>query len=279
MFGGRFCREVGYFPLLALLCFLAAPCLCAEGHAFEGGEILRYEVSWNGNKAGHGDVTTKKEAAEITVTAQAVSDDPVKKILEIWSRVQATFKLQGFKPQKYSFLLKSNLGGIESVDLAFNHATSLVQVNKRKGDERESHAEKFAGTYDPITAIYLLRRQDDLGKPMYVDIYDGKDRSRLFVSRMGEEQVQVRAGLLPSIRLAWKLNKLGGDGHEIATGKLWISKDKYRIPLLLTSSPVVGTIRLELVHAQLGQTVIGGAADDSVSPHSMAAGLRDARSR
>jgi hypothetical protein len=277
MLGGSFCREVRYVALLATLCVAGNLFVYSGAHGFESGEVLRYEVSWNGNKAGHGDVTTTRDAATITVTAQAVSDDPVKKILEIWSRVQASFVLRGFKPQKYSFLLKSNLGGIEGVDLSFNHTTSLVHVNKRKGDERETHAEKFAGTYDPITAIYLLRGQDDLAKPMFVDIYDGKDRSRLFVSRMGEEQVQVRAGSLPAIVLAWKLNKLGGNGHEIATGKLWISNDRHRIPLLMTSSPVLGTIRLELVQAQLDRQA-SGTAEDSVTPHSLA-GLKDVRSR
>ena len=262
-------RRVRYVVVLAAICLTGVSLVHSHSEAFESGETLRYEVSWNGNRAGHGDVTTTQNATAVTVTAQAVSDDPLKKIFEIWSRVQSTFILRGFKPQKYSFLLKSNLGGIESVDLSFNHATSLVHVKKRKGDERETHAEKFAGTYDPITAIYLLRRQEDLAKPMFVDIYDGKDRSRLFVSRIGEERVQVRAGNLPAISLAWKLNKLGGDAHQIATGKLWISKDRNRIPLLLTSSPIVGTIRLELVKAEFRRHSSGQAGDPS-SPHSLA---------
>ncbi len=132
--------------LLALVSLAGFFLLASQGYAFESGEVLRYEVSWNGNRAGHGDVTTTREASLVKVMAQAVSDGPLKKILEIWSRVQATFTLRGFKPQQYSFILKSNLGGIEGVDLSFNHATSLVQVNKRKGDERESHAEKFVGS-------------------------------------------------------------------------------------------------------------------------------------
>ncbi len=263
--------------LLAVVCLASVFLLATQGNTFESGEVLRYEVSWNGNKAGHGDVTTTRDASLVKVMAQAVSDGPVKKILEIWSRVQATFTLRGFKPQQYSFILKSNLGGIEGVDLSFNHDTSLVQVNKRKGDERESHAEKFAGTYDPITAIYLLRSQKDLTKPLFVDIYDGKDRSRLFVNRVGEEQVQVKTGLHSAVCLSWRLAKLGHGMQELATGKLWISNDRNRVPLLLTSSPVVGTIRLELVQAQLG----GHRADASaegLAPHTFA-GFRDARSR
>jgi hypothetical protein len=225
---------------------------CADGYAFHPSEVLRYEVTWNGNQAAHGDITTKTEAGTVSVMAQAVSDGALKRILEIWSRVQATFIASTLQPRHYNFVLKSNLGGVETVDLSFDHDTSLVQVNKRRGDRREAHAEKFAGIYDPITAVYLLRSQSDLTKPLFVDIYDGKDRARLFVNRVGEESVQVKCGSHSAVCLNLRLAKLGGDGKEIATGRLWITNDKNRIPLLLTTNPLVGTVRFELVHMQLG---------------------------
>jgi hypothetical protein len=213
-------------------------------------ELLRYEVTWNGNKAGHGDITAVNDSGQIKVTAQAVSDGVFKALIELWSRVQAGFTPRTYKPLWYQFHLKSNLAGAETVQLAFDHKTSLVQVNKQRGHERESHSENFSGIYDPITAIYLLRSKD-LTKPMYVDIYDGKDKSRLYVNLVGPEPIKVRAGAHEALCLNLRLNKLGGDRSEIATGKLWVSNDTNRIPLLLTSSPIFGSIRLELVHAQL----------------------------
>jgi len=215
-------------------------------------EVLRYEVTWNGNKAGHGDITTRSDTRNVNVIAQAVSDGMLKAIVEIWSRVQATFSANSFKPQAYQFHLKSNLSNPEVIDLTFDHKSQLVQVNKQRGSEREVHSEKFTGTYDPISAIYLLRNQKDLTKPMFVDIYDGKDRSRLLVSFAGMESVKVKTGVHAAVCLDLKLVKLsGGDKGQLATGKLWISNDRHRIPLLLTSSPIVGTVRLELVEAQL----------------------------
>jgi hypothetical protein len=220
-------------------------------HASEISELLRYEVTWNGNKAGHGDITTKKDSDRVNVVAQAVSDGFLKAIMEIWSRVQASFSAHTFKPAFYEFHLKSNVLRQESVDLVFDHESKLVQVNKRRGDEKESHSEKFAGIYDPVTAIFLLRSQKHFDRPLYVDIFDGKDRSRLFVHPSGSEQIKTKAGLHRAQILNLRLVKLGGDKKEIAKGRLWISDDQHRIPLLLTSSPIVGTIRLELVQAQL----------------------------
>lgn len=220
-------------------------------YAYDREEILRYEVTWNGNKAGHGDVTTRTNSREVSVVVQAVSDGVLKSILELWSRIQVTFHVQSFKPRSYNYVLKSNLMGTESVDLAFDHTSNLVKVNKQRGQENESHSETVRGAYDPVTAAFLLRSQKDLRKPLFVDIYDGKDRARLFVNCGGSEPVQVKTGVHPAVKLNLRLVKLGGDKQEIAKGNLWISDDQKRVPLLLTSSPIVGTIRLELVHAQL----------------------------
>ncbi len=217
----------------------------------DGTEVLRYEVTWNGNKAGHGDISTKKDGKTVNVTAQAVSDGLLKTLIEMWSRIQATFSAKTFQPLTYNFAFKSNLGSPELVALTFDHKTKLVQVNKQRGQELENHSEQFSGIYDPITATFLLRNQKDYTKPMFVDIFDGKDKSRLFVSYAGNENLTLQSGQHAAVCLNLKLTKLTGDKKEIGTGKLWVSDDPHRVPLCLTSSPVVGTIKFESVHAQL----------------------------
>jgi len=216
-----------------------------------GTEVLRYEVTWNGNKAGHGDITTTKNGSQVSVLAQAVSDGVLKAFVEIWSRVQATFTAKTFQPKVYQYHLKSNRLRGELVDLNFDHTTKTVQIKKLLGDEHESHCEKFSDLYDPVTAAYLLRMQKDFSKAMFIDIFDGRDKARLFVSPAGNENVQVKSGSHSALCLNLRLVKLTGDRKEIGTARLWISNDQHRIPLLLTSSPVVGTIRFELVQAQL----------------------------
>jgi hypothetical protein len=225
-----------------------------SGHAtsaLDRHEVLRYELTWNGAKAGHGDITTKTDSRVVTVTAQAVSDGALKTLIELWTRAQATFTAGTLLPQVYNFALKSNLGSPELVNLVFDHENNLVQVNKQRGSEQESHSERFQGMYDPITAVFVLRSQKDFRRPVFVNIYDGKDKARLEVAQVGTEPLQLRTGVHPAICLTLRLQKLSGDKSEIGTGKLWISDDRYRIPLLLTASPIVGTIRCELVDSKL----------------------------
>ncbi|MCA1960946.1 MAG: DUF3108 domain-containing protein [Desulfomonile sp.] len=236
---------------LAVPAAIVAPVFTRDVEAVRQQEILRYEVTWNGGRAGHGDIRTTGDGSQVQVVVQAVSDGILKAIVEIWSRIQSTHSPKTFKPQQYTFNMRSNRLASELVDLTFDHKKGLVNVEKRKGDERENHSEQTNDVYDPVTAACLLRKQKDFSKPMYVDIYDGKARSRLFVSQGIDDHVQVKAGAFPAIKLDLRLVKLtGGDKGDVGTACLWVSKDPHRIPLLLTSSHRVGTIRFELVQVE-----------------------------
>ncbi|MGC8605755.1 MAG: DUF3108 domain-containing protein [Desulfomonilaceae bacterium] len=243
-------RNISAILVILSLCTLL-PLGLAPVWAKDRAEILRYDVLWNGAKAGHGDITMKCEANKMSVTAQAVSDGALKTILELWSRVQATFSANTFQPESYRFHLKSNLLRSEVVDLSFDRKNQTVHVNKRKGDEIETHSENAIGLRDPLSAVYLLRSRKDWGQPVFVDIYDGKDKARLFVYPVGPETINIKAGVLTAIRMDLRLDQIGRESKEIANGKLWISNDDNRIPLLLTASPIVGTVRFELVQAQM----------------------------
>jgi hypothetical protein len=214
---------------------------------------LRYDVTWNGRRAAHGDVTTTSgEADRVHVTVQAVSDGVLKKILELWSRIQGSFLAGPLTPEKYTFHLKSNLLPHEVVNLTFDRKSALVTVNKTKGEETETHHERLDSVYDPVSAACLLRVRRDLERPTSVDIYDGKARARLYVTPLGGEALTVRGGAFNSVKLGLRLVKLTGDKDEVGTATLWMSQDKFRIPLLMTAQPIVGTLRFELTHVQRG---------------------------
>ncbi len=210
-------------------------------------EILRYEVTWKGHKAGHGDIAMTNDNGYLRVTVQAVTDGYLKAIIELWSRIVAEFPVKGLRPDQYKYAMKSNILAAEKVNLKFDHKKKIVTVDKQKGDERDVHAEKFHRLYDPVSAFYLLRTQKDFNKPMFVDIYDGKDKARLFVNPAAKGPLRIKAGAFNALGLDLRLVKLTGDKEEVAKARLWISDDKIRVPLLLQSYPLVGEVRFELV--------------------------------
>lgn len=224
---------------------LGSPTASARTHVPE--EVLWYELIWNGNKAGHGDVTTTAVKRSATVVVQAVTDGVLKRMLEVWVRIRSTFDIRTLNPAAYHFHLKSNVLTPETVRLEFDPKKGLVTVKKTKGDENESHKEKYSDVYDPVTALYLLRNQPDFRTPMYVDVFDGKDRARLFSTYLRKGPVNVRAGSFDAVGLQLRLRKLTGSKEEIGKAQLWVSDDAHRVPILLTASHLVGTIKLELV--------------------------------
>jgi hypothetical protein len=239
---------VGAFLVISGLAFLPIFLTGALGDDHHM-EILRYEVTWNGQKAAHGDITTKRDGADMHVSVQAVSDGVLKSMIELWSKVQAGFHAKTFRPQWYTFQLKSNLLPAELVNLTFDHKSGLVTVDKQKGEERENHQEQYQSAYDPITAAFLLRSQPRFEKALRVDVYDGKDRARLFVTPHTTGPLTVKGGTFQALGLDLKMVKLTGDKKELGKARLWMSDDSRRIPLLLTSNPIVGTIRFELLQA------------------------------
>ena len=75
-------------------------------------------------------------------------------------------------------------------------------------ETKSKATESALGLRDPISAVYLLRNCKDLGKPLFVDIYDGKDKARLFVYPVGPEMINIKAGSLSAIRMDLRLDKL-----------------------------------------------------------------------
>jgi hypothetical protein len=49
------------------------------------------------------------------------------------------------------------------------------------------------------------------------------------------------------VGLDLRLVRLTGDKGEVGKGRIWISCDRRRIPLLFIASHVLGTIRVEMV--------------------------------
>jgi hypothetical protein len=231
--------------IIVCITLMALPSLCRSQTWSK--EIYFYEVTWNGARAAHGDITTHRKGRIIEVNAVAVTDNPLKRVLDIWSKVQATFHFKTFKPKWYQYRLRSNLLRSEVVDLRFDHRCGEVTVSKYKGDSEEKHKEKIATAYDPVSAAFVLRRRMVAKRPTSINIYDGKDRARLVASPVGVGPLRVKGGTFRSSRWNFRVLKLTGDKREVAKGQLWVSDDTDKIPLLLTSRPVVGKVRFELV--------------------------------
>ena len=216
-------------------------------------EDLSYVVQWKGSQAGPGGITTIHDRGRVKIEATAVTDNPIKRILEIWCKVEAAFGIKNrrLKPKRYQYRIKSNLLRHERVELTFDKRSDIVTVYKRLGDHQERHKEKIGSALDPVTAAFLIRLLVDQKKRISIKIYDGRARCRLTADPVSTEHLVVKGGAFNAIKWNITIVKLTGKKEQLATGKLWVSDDNNRIPILLVSNVSVGTVRVELVRVKL----------------------------
>jgi len=108
-------------------------------------------------------------------------------------------------------------------------------------------------TQDALSVLYFVRTQPlEEGKSLYVDNFtDGKQYS-LEVRVLRREKITVEAGTFDCIVVEPLLQTVGVFKHE---GKLtvWLTDDRLRMPVLMKSKILVGSVSAELTKYTLGE--------------------------
>lgn len=113
------------------------------------------------------------------------------------------------------------------------------------------------GTLDPLSALYYIRgRELGVGDIIEKPVTDGKKcvigRARV----VGRETIRVAGKRYDTFRIEPELEHVGGVFEKSPNARilLWITADRYRIPVRISSRVAVGSFTGELVSA----TGIGG---------------------
>lgn len=108
---------------------------------------------------------------------------------------------------------------------------------------------------DALSVLYYIRAQElKVGESVYADNFtDGKLYS-LQVNVLRKEQIKVKAGRFDCIVVEPLLQSPGIFKHE---GKLtvWLTDDRLKMPVLMKSKVIVGSISAELTGYELGEMV------------------------
>jgi hypothetical protein len=144
------------------------------------------------------------------------------------------------------------------------NALTVTRIITRKDEVQSRVYEILEGTQDNLSSLYALRNMDlVVGESVALKVFEGKKNWELEVDILAEEEIKVRAGTFRT----WKIHpKLKYEGLFRRTGDLivWVTKDKYRIPVLMKSKVRIGSIDAELKSYQLAEGV--GLAPAQVLP-------------
>lgn len=133
--------------------------------------------------------------------------------------------------------------------IEFLYDKRLVKVHKSNAiDEKEMKAPFLQ---DVLSALYYIRTLDlKNGETYTIDVCTEKGEWVLDVKVLKEETVKVPAGKFKCFKIKPEMKD---DGIFKAKGDLyvWVTRDSNRIPVLLKSKILVGSIRAELISREL----------------------------
>ncbi|MDF1535046.1 MAG: DUF3108 domain-containing protein [bacterium] len=239
--------------LMSLILLLGASSLLpAEGvTAFGPGERLEYVLKWAGIPAGdsvmeivEGDVVDGAVLYRVISTAESRSLVDV--VYKVRNRYETHIHPADGLTRKYDFNMREG-GKRRKRTLIFDqNALTVTRIITNKDEVQSQVYEIPVGTQDNLSSLYALRNMDlVVGEPVNLRVFEGKKNWELEVDILAEEEVKVRAGTFRT----WKIHpKLKYEGLFRRTGDLiiWVTRDQYRIPILMKSKVRVGSIDAEL---------------------------------
>jgi hypothetical protein len=222
---------------------------------FDGGEKAVYLASWNGMlSVGTATILTTPQYVDgkkfYNVRVEAKSDGMVDLFWKMRDTITSTIDAKSLAPSQFTFSQRENRKVIDTV-AQFNPATKKWTVHR---DERikvkHYDFDEPANTLDPITAIYLARSQDyKVGDHLFFHIFGGKYRYLLDLEVERREMIKIKSGSVDAFKIVPRIKNVAKQGYaeRLNEAAIWVSADSRRVPVMLTSKIVFGSIYMELI--------------------------------
>lgn len=240
---------------------------------FDGGEKAVYLASWNGMlSVATAEILTTPQMIDgkkfYNVRVEAKSSRTLDFIWKMRDTITSTIDAKNFTPSRFTFSQRENSKVIDTV-AQFDAASKKWTVRR---DERKKvknyDFDQPLNTLDPITAIYLARSQDiKVGDHLYFHIFGGKYRYLLDLEVERREKVRIKSGNIDAFKIVPRIKNVTKQGYaeRLNEAAIWVSADERRIPVMLTSKIIFGSIYMELIEEK---TAIPSTAAQPLRPAS-----------
>ena len=220
-----------------------------ENVAFGVNEKLSFDINYGFVNAG---TATMEVVALIEyenrpcyqIITQANSNKFFSSFYKVEDRVESIVDAIGL----YSWRFEKNLreGSYRSDRMySFNQRDNLVYYNK-------DTTEVAPYVQDALSIMYYIRTQDlKVGESFFIDNYiDGK-KYKTEIKTIKKETIKVEAGSFDCVLVEPLMQSVGVFKHS-GKLKVWLTDDRLKMPVLMKSKVLVGSISAELTDFQLG---------------------------
>jgi hypothetical protein len=221
-----------------------------ENYSFGVGEELEFEVKYGFISAGTATMSIERlieyeNRPCYLITSIARSNSFFSTFYKVEDRVETIVDAMGL----YSWRFEKNLNE------GSYHAQRLVVFDQRnqKVYYKEDTTEAPLFVQDALSVFYFVRTQPlEVGKSILVDHYNDGNLFSLEVKVLEKEKVTVSAGTFECFVVEPLLKSVGVFKHE-GQLKVWLTDDRLRLPVLMKSKVLVGSISAELTNYKLGE--------------------------
>ncbi len=221
-----------------------------ENFAFGPGEKLQYDIGYGFINAGYAtmevvDLIEYNDKPCFLIVSTANSNNFFSSFYPVEDKVESIVDANGIFSWRFEKRLRE---GNYRADKAY----SFDQINHTVFYENDTF-EITPYVQDALSILYYARTQElPVGESIYIDNFTDGKHYPLEVKVLQKETVKVKAGKFDCIVVEPLLLSSGIFKHE-GRLKVWLTDDHLKLPVLMKSKVLVGSISAELTDYTLGE--------------------------
>jgi len=222
--------------------------LSVEALSFTIPEILNYDLTWTGIRAGEASLEITDEGHEVKIISTARSAKWVSVFYTVNDMVET--RLSKEKPsigQPVNCKINVSEGrNRKNKEVIFDYRSLKALSIDHLANER-AETEIPARVFDSLSSFYYVRTLNlEVGKSVYVTVFDNKKIWDIEVQVLRKERIEVPAGQFNTIVIK-PLMKSEGIFYRKGDIFIWLTDDEKRTPVMLKTKVKIGSIAARLV--------------------------------
>lgn len=226
----------------------------SASHALTVPEVLRYDLTWGGIKAGEAVLEIKNSGTTLQFISKASSAGWVSLFYKVDDLVVSTLTqgpsagiFKHFVGVPYNYRIRLREGRYRrDKELIIDQSAKKVTYINHLDKEKRQYSLK-GQVLDPLSSFYYIRTLPlEVGKPVYIDVVDSKKIYKTEIQVLRKEVVETPAGAVNTI-LIKPLIKSEGTFSRRGDILIWLTDDKRRIPVMLKTKVAVGSVKAVLI--------------------------------
>jgi hypothetical protein len=215
---------------------------------FEKREKLVFDGGWGFIRAGFGILTAAiddSNSSVFNVSGKVVTNNFVSAFYKVRDFVHVKIDRVGLYPLFFQQHLREGSYRAHHWTL-YDHATGRVFTHKDKEDEPDKEITPFSHGY--VSILYYLRTLDlQVGKTYTIPCYVHKKDHPIEFKVEKREKIEVEAGRFKTLKVR---PKLVGEGRGFTKNDkmyIWLTDDKYHMPVKLKAKAALGSLSATLL--------------------------------